>query len=94
MAGLDYPSQLWEKTTRLASWLRVGPRPEQTPTEFSRALAKTLPDSADSVSKLAQGYQRARYGRRDLSPAEQEQLASAWTPLRNQMVKRLLRWKS
>ena len=93
MAGLDYPSQLWEKTVRLASWLRLGPRPHQTPAEYSRTLRRALPNATEGVEVVADGYQRSRYGRHDLSPAERERLDEAWTPLRNRLIKRLLRWK-
>ena len=93
MAGLDYPSQLWEKTVRLGSWLRLGPRPHQTPTEYSRSLRRALPAASEGVEVVADGYLRSRYGRREVTPAEQEELDAAWRPLRNRMIKRLLRWK-
>jgi transglutaminase-like putative cysteine protease len=93
LAGLDYPSRTWEKTVRLASWLRMGPKPHQTPSEFSRALRTTLPDGTDGIDTVAKGYQRSRYGRHEPTPAEEEQIGAAWKPLRNSMIKRLLRWK-
>ena len=33
-AGLDYPSQIWEKTQRLARWARIPAFPQQTPREY------------------------------------------------------------
>ncbi len=93
MGGLDYPSQLWEKTVRLATWLRLGPKPNQTPTEFGRSLQRALPEAAKGVDVVAEGYQRARYGRRELSPTDREQLEQTWVPLRNRLFKRVLRWK-
>ncbi|MBI2762114.1 MAG: transglutaminase domain-containing protein [Chloroflexi bacterium] len=93
MGGLDYPSQLWEKTVRLASWLRLGPKPHQTPIEFSRALQKSLPASTEGVETVARGYQRSRYGRQEVTQEQADELDTAWRPLRNGLVKRLLRWK-
>jgi transglutaminase-like putative cysteine protease len=93
MAGLDYPSQLWEKTVRLATWLRLGPKPYQTPTEYSRALRGSLPDVAAGVETVADSYQRARYGHHDLTPAERERLDSVWPPLRNRLIRKVLRLK-
>ncbi len=93
MAGLDYPAQLWEKTVRLASWMRIAPKPDQTPTEYSRSLQKTLPTASEGVDVVADSYLKSRYGRRDLTPAEREQLDAAWPAFRNRMLKRVLHWK-
>lgn len=92
MTGLDYPSQLWEKTIRLASWLHIAPAPSQTPVEYSRALQQRLPGT-EGVERVAQSYQRARYGARAPSPAERESLEGAWTPLRNRLLKKVFRLK-
>jgi hypothetical protein len=92
MAGLDYPTQLWEKTIRLASWLKLAPKPEQTPNEYSAHLRRTVSD-ADSVDVIANGYLRSRYGRKDLSTEERDQLSRAWIPLRNRLLRRVFRWK-
>jgi transglutaminase-like putative cysteine protease len=93
LSGLDYPSQLWEKTVRLASWLRLGPQPHQTPAEYSRALRRALPEATEGVEVVAESYQRARYGRHQLTPAERDRLDAVWVPLRNRLFKKVLRWK-
>ena len=91
LGGLDYPSRLWEKTVRLATWMRIGPKPHQTPLEFSRSLSQTV--HAEGVETLARGYQRSRYGHHDSTGDQDEQLSEAWRPLRNRLFKRLLRLK-
>jgi transglutaminase-like putative cysteine protease len=93
MAGLDRPSQLWEKTIRLASWLKLGPKPSQTPAEYSRAIQRALP-GADGITQVADSYQRSRYGgRQELGTAEEERLDSAWTGLRTRLLKKVFRMK-
>jgi transglutaminase-like putative cysteine protease len=94
MSGLDYPAQLWEKTVRLASWLRLGPKPYQTATEYGRSLRSALPDVTDGLDVVVDSYQVSRYGRRDLTPVERDRLDTVWPPLRNGLIRRVLRWKS
>jgi hypothetical protein len=98
LRGLDYPSRTWEKTLRLSRWLRVRPRPSQTPHEFARDLTRrTQLDAEPRI--VADSYLRARYGRRgvgesgELDPKERKQLDGAWSRLRNRLVKRMLRLK-
>lgn len=93
MSGLDYPAQLWEKTVRLATWLRLGPKPHQTPTEYTRSLRRALPDATAGVETVTDSYLRARYGNHELTPPEREQLDDTWPSLRNRLIKRVLRWK-
>jgi hypothetical protein len=93
LAGLDYPSQLWEKTIRLATWLRLAPKASQTPSEYSRALQRSLPGT-EGIDQVANSYLRSRYGGgRDLPPQEREQLDEAWVPLRNRLLKKVFRLK-
>lgn len=93
MAGLDYPAQLWEKTVRLATWLRLGPKPHQTASEYSRHLKRALPDVTDGLDVVVDSYQISRYGRRDLTPQERDRLEGVWPSLRNGLLRRVLRWK-
>jgi len=93
MKGLDYPTQLWEKTIRLTSWLRIGPKPSQTPREYSRALQQSLPGT-EGVDRVTASYLRSRYGARtDISETEREDLAGSWQKLRNTLLKKVARLK-
>jgi hypothetical protein len=90
LAGLDYASQTWEKTVRLASWAKIGPRPQETPREFARSLGRELPDAPD-IDFLAETYVRARFGRRPPAAAERARLDALWRRLRRRLLMRILR---
>jgi len=92
LTGLDQPSRLWEKTIRLASWLKLGPKPSQTPAEYSRAVRRALPGT-DGITQVADSYQRSRYGGQSLSADEEERLEGAWAGLRNGLLKKIFRVK-
>ncbi len=92
LGGLDYPSQVWEKTMRLGRWARIKSVPQQTPREYVATLKRELPDVSD-VEYLGQAYVRSQYGRKDLQPAEKQRLNAVWKQVRNHLFGRLLRWK-
>src|SRR5581483_9397351 len=74
MAGLDYPSQVWEKTQRLARWARIPSYPNQTPRVYVERLEMELPD-VDDLRFLGEAYVRSRYGAKKLAEPERERLA-------------------
>ena len=92
LGGLSRPAQLWEKTVRLASLGRAGPRKTETPREFAARLRRDVP-GADAAGYLAATYERNRFGHKDLSDEETERLESAWQSLRTGLLRRALRLK-
>jgi transglutaminase-like putative cysteine protease len=90
--GLGYPVQVWEKTVRLASWARMGPRPSQTPREFIGDLRQELPEVRD-LPFLAASYERAQFGRKPLAEGDKGRLESLWRTLRSRLLSRILRWR-
>ncbi len=92
LGGLDYATQTWEKTNRLARWSRIRGQPQQTPREYAQKLQEQLPDVKD-VGYIGQAYAKARYGRKELAPDEKERLTAVWRNVRNRLLSRLLRWK-
>ena len=92
MDELEYPAQLWEKSLRLTSWLKLGPKAYQTPEEYSRYLQRSVPGS-EGIEPIAKSYVRARYGQKTVDPAERARLRSSWIPLRNTLIRRLLHLK-
>jgi hypothetical protein len=85
VAGLPYPQQLWEKTVRLASWAGYPPQPGETPSGFARSLRRRLGGLRD-VERLADAYNRSRFGARDVDGKERELLARVWKELRLPLV--------
>lgn len=90
LGSLDYASETWEKTVRLASWAKIGPRPQETPREFARSLGRELSDAPD-LDFLAETYVRARFGRRPPAEAERARLNALWRGLRRRLLVRVLR---
>lgn len=92
LAGLPRSAQLWEKTQRLAKWGNASSRPSETPREFASRLSGTIADAGDTAY-LAEAYERARFGQKELSEDENERLETAWTAVRNRLLRRVLRLK-
>ena len=90
LADLDYVSQVWAKTVRLASWARLAPRPNQTPREFARDLDREL-GGAEGLELLTESYGRSRFGRQAPSESERARLEAVWRDLRRRLVARVLR---
>lgn len=92
LGGLDYPTQVWEKTVRLARFARIPSFPQQTPYEYAEQLQRELPEVPD-VELLSSSFVRARYGQKQLSEAETEHLTEVWKRVRNTLLSRIFRWK-
>jgi transglutaminase-like putative cysteine protease len=90
LAGLDCAGQTWEKTVRLASWAKIGPRPQETPREFARGLRRELSDTPD-LDFLTDAYVRSRFGHRPPSEGERARLETVWRGLRGRLLVRVLR---
>ncbi len=86
VAGLPYPQQLWAKTVRLAGWGGLRPEPGQTPHDFARRLGKRYLDVRDEVPVLADAYVKSRYGHKNITEAEAEELTSLWPEVRANLV--------
>jgi len=92
LRGLDYPTRTWEKTLRLARWLRIAPAPGQTPREFASTLAERF-DLGNAPRIVADSYMRLRYGRKEAATADRHALDRAWRRVRGRLLKRFLRLK-
>jgi transglutaminase-like putative cysteine protease len=92
LRGLDPPSRTWEKTQRLARWLRIPMRDSQTPNEFAAAIARRT-GLEEEPRTVARAYLWTRYGHKPLAKQEETALNRAWVRLRNRLFKRLVRMK-
>jgi hypothetical protein len=93
LGGMPYPVQVWEKTLRLARWVKLRPLPHETPREIVRRLKRELPEVKD-LDYLGESYIRSRYGQKPLTDNERERLEGVWKQSRNTLLQRLLRWRS
>jgi hypothetical protein len=80
---------VWEETLRLATWARLGPRPDHTPREYARHLAKRLA-GLEGLDLLAEVYGRRRFGRKPPPEDEAAQLRPIWRRVRNRLLTRIL----
>jgi len=89
LAGLPYCQRVWEETLRLATWARLGPRPDQTPREYAHHLETRLA-SLEGLDLLAEVYGRSRFGGKPLPEGEAAQLRPIWRRVRNRLLTRIL----
>jgi transglutaminase-like putative cysteine protease len=54
----------YEKLYRLGEMIKLSPRPQQTPLEYSSTLAEEFPDQADEVHEITRAYLERQFGRR------------------------------
>ena len=60
----DAAVTVYAKMCALASLVKLGPRPQQTPLEYTAGLAERFPRRAESLDTIAQAYVENRFGRR------------------------------
>jgi transglutaminase-like putative cysteine protease len=92
LSGLDGPSKLWARVQRLAGWAKLSPRRDETPREWSRRLGTAI-EHEPETTKLAAAFEEARYGRPDQRSIDESEAQSAYRPVRNALLSRVLRRK-
>lgn len=91
--GLTVTGRAYEEMARLASWLRMGPRPQQTPWEYGQRVMGLIPNAAHAVALVVTRYVEERFGRRTLDAAAEEEVQEAGRLIRKRLLQRLIRWK-
>lgn len=92
LANLGHPAVIYAKMCRLSSLAGLGPKPHQTPLEYSMALSRSLPSRSASISLITQSYIATMYSsHKFLSYFEQERINKAWRSLRGPLVKQMFR---
>jgi len=88
---VDNPADVYNRMCYLASLSKSGPRPEETPLEYSGRLAMVIPSQARAVDTIAQAYIETHFGpRRELTPLQKGRMQRSWVELCPFLVKRLL----
>jgi transglutaminase-like putative cysteine protease/uncharacterized membrane protein YecN with MAPEG domain len=82
MGGLEPRATMWAKVQRVAGWAGLGAQQAETPREWSRRLGGAI-DRPDDAHSLADAYEEARYGRKDVKRIDEAEARSSYTRLRN-----------
>jgi transglutaminase-like putative cysteine protease len=61
----ELATAIYEKLYRLGEMIKLSPRPQQTPLEYSSALAEEFPEQADEVYEITRAYMERQFGRRE-----------------------------
>ena len=74
----------------LAAMNNMGPRPQQTPSEFAAELAMSFPQEAEDINKIARVYVENQFGHRGrLGLFEEAELLKARRRVYDAILKRL-----
>jgi len=93
LSKLAYPAQVYVKMCQLASLAGLGPEPQKTPREYASKLSNAFPQGAEDVSRIAEGYMKAEYGRKTIVERERQAIERAWQGLRKELLLKILRWR-
>jgi hypothetical protein len=88
---VDLASITYDKLCQLGSMLKLSPAPQQTPLEYTTALAAEFPDQADALYYITQAYLERRFGRREgnLNLFAEAELLKARCRVFGELLKRL-----
>lgn len=88
--GLGTASAIYARLCLLASLVRLGNKPQQTPFEYSTRLSATLPQKSGAINNIVQAYVASQYSpHKALNPSEKGSLRESWRQVRNALLKRL-----
>ncbi len=87
----DLASLVYDRMCVLASRVKLGPRPQQTPLEYAAELASVFPLQAGALKNIAQAYVENRFGQREgkLGLFEEADLLKARRPVYDSLLARL-----
>jgi len=91
---VDNPTDVYARMCYLASLIKVGPEPDETPLEYSTRLALALPVNAEAISAITQAYVETQFSsRRKLNDLQKGRMQKSWVELCPSLAKRLLGFK-
>ena len=88
---VDSASLVYSKLCALGSLAKIGPRPQQTPLEYTAELTSEFPPQAEALNKVMQTYVEKRFGGREgrLGLMEEAELLKSRRDAYNAILKRL-----
>jgi hypothetical protein len=91
---VDNPADVYARMCYLASLIKFGPKPDETPLEYSARLALALPANAGAIDTITRAYVETRFSvRRDLTSFQKGRMQKSWVELCPSLVKHLLGFK-
>jgi len=87
----DLASITYDKLCQLGSMLKLSPKPQQTPLEYTAVLMAEFPDQANMLHHITQAYLERRFGRREgsLDLFAEAELLKARRSVYDELLKRL-----
>jgi len=82
LAGLSAAERSFGRVVRVAGWFGSGPVATETPDEYSRRLARKIPEAQEEISTITGAYVAERFGRQP-SDGLSERLEAAWLRVRH-----------
>ena len=80
----------YTKMSRLGAWAGIKRGINQTPVEYALALSNALPTIATETQHVAWAYAGSRYGNREISEEESEELDQVWKSMRGSLFAKML----
>lgn len=86
----DNASRVYDKMCALATMVKLGPKPQQTPLEYTTELSSRFPSQASDIDDIARTYVENRFGRRGrLGLFEEAKLLKARRAVYDTLLKQL-----
>jgi hypothetical protein len=88
---VDNPADVYTRMCYLATLIKLGPKSDETPLEYSSRLAMALPANAQAIDVIARAYVETRFSfRKELTGLQKGRMQKSWVELCPSLVKRLL----
>ena len=88
------PPDVYRKLCRVAGFVGLGPKSQQTPLEYCTEMVSVIPAHAEAVEHIFGAYVESRYSsRKQLDRLESYRLLRSWREVYPALLKRLFRLK-
>ncbi|MFU8796666.1 MAG: DUF4129 domain-containing transglutaminase family protein, partial [Dehalococcoidia bacterium] len=91
LAEVTEPRLAYSRTGYLAALSGLGPQDNLTPYEYGKRLTTAAPEISTPLQRIVDTYVRSCYGQHGITDEDRRQVAEAWPPVRNHLVRRALR---